>query len=434
MEQHIAMMTDGTTRAEASVEVGPLIQPDRIHSRLYSDPAIFAREVEMLWERVWVYVGHESEIPNAGDYVRRQIATRPILVLRGRDGKVCVFHNRCRHRGNMLCHRDRGNAQVIRCPYHGWTFSSEGGLLEPTFDDAYEEGLESADFALAQVPRVDNYRGLIFASLSPTGISLDEHLGQAKMFLDLIFDRSPVGEVELSAGINKVRYRGNWKMLPENSLEGGYHGFFIHKFAFDLADSRSGRDRMDFHDDAVWYLPGGHMVEDFRPVGIKQQKTDANIAYMKQLEERYGAERAAHLAPGKAPIIFIFPNLMYVQTHFRHLQPLGVDETLVVYQPAMLKGVPEEINQTILRQHEGSFGPAGFLASDDLEILERTQNAIKTDGNPWLFLGRGIHREATFDDGTSVGHSMDENHIRGMWAHYTRIMSGDMAPANGGAA
>ena len=406
----------------SSVEA--LVRSDRIHSRLYSDREIFERELEMIWNRVWVYIGHVSEVSKPGDYVRRQIGLQPVIMLRGADNKVRVFHNRCRHRGNLICHHEKGNSDVLRCPYHGWTFATDGALIAPTFDEAYEEGLQSSDFALIEVARVGEYRGLVFGSLSPEGIDLKDHLGAAKPFLDLIMDRSPVGEIELSAGGNKSRYRGNWKMLPENSLEGGYHGFFIHKFAFDLFDSRNKRDRMIFHDNSVLYLPGGHMVEDFREVHFGPPRTEARKAYANLLEQRYGAERAADLSPGKAPILFIFPNMMFVQTHVRRLQPVSVDETFVYYQPAMLKGVPDEINRDILRQHEGSFGPAGFLAADDLEILERSQTAMESRGNEWLFIGRGLHRERALPDGVLVGHSMDENHIRGMWRHYVRVMNG----------
>ena len=391
-----------------SAGMADLIHADRINGRLYCDDAIFRREIEQIWNKVWVYVGHDSEVARPGDYIRRPIGTQPVVMLRGQDNAVRVFFNRCRHRGNLICHLDRGHAETLRCPYHGWTFSTEGTLLAPTFDDAYDEDLHSSDFGLTPVPRMASYRGLVFASLSPYGISLDEHLGAVKPFLDMIFDRSPTGELELSAGVQKTRFRGNWKMLAENSLEGGYHGFFIHKFAFDLFDRHNDRDRMNFHDDATWYLPGGHMVEDFRSVHMNPPQTEARKAYAAMLVERYGTERAKDLVPGKAPITFVFPNLMFVQTHFRRLQPMSVDETFVYYQPAMIKGVPEEINRDLLRQHEAAFGPAGFLAPDDLEILERTQVGLQAEGNEWLFIGRGIHREKHLEGGVSTGFSMDE--------------------------
>jgi phenylpropionate dioxygenase-like ring-hydroxylating dioxygenase large terminal subunit len=412
---------------QSAINVGELIKADRIHGRLYNDPDLFQREMNEIWHKVWVYLGHESEVPQNGDYIRRQIGLQPVLVARGSDGEIRVFFNRCRHRANLVCHHEQGNAKVLRCPYHGWTYSNQGDLLAPTFDDAYDSSLRKEDFGLIPVPRLGSYRGLIFGSLSAEGISLDEHLGQAKEFLDLIIDRSPEGQVALSAGMQKMRYQGNWKMLPENSLEGAYHGHFIHKFTFDLADSRTGRtNRLEHHDDAVHYLPGGHMVEDFRGVKFappRQEPSPARKAYQDTLVKLYGKDRAEHLLGGRAPILFVFPNLMYVQTHFRRVQPLSVNETHVYYQPALLKGAPAEINEELLRAHESSFGPAGFLAPDDFEIMERSQVGIQAQGDEWLFIGRGIHREKTFPDGGSAGASMDENHLRGMWRYYAQLMS-----------
>jgi phenylpropionate dioxygenase-like ring-hydroxylating dioxygenase large terminal subunit len=408
-----------------TIDVRLLIKPDRVHGRLYSDPNLFEREFEEIWYKVWVYIGHESEVPNAGDFVRRQIGRQNVLMIRGSDGKIRVVMNRCRHRGNLLCHRERGTERTIRCTYHGWTYSVNGELLAPTFDEAYDEGINASDFGLEAAARQDSYRGLVFASLSSTGPSLLEHLGSSVEFLDLIFDRSPVGAIELSSGMQKTRYRGNWKMLPENSLEGAYHGHFIHKFAFDMFDARSGRtDRMVPHEGAVHYLPGGHMVEDFRMADFSPaHKTAAQVNYQAQLEAAYGAARADELRPGRAPILFVFPNLMYVQTHFRRLHPVSVDETHVYYQPAFLKGADPEINALILRAHETSFGPAGFLSPDDVEVMERNQVALNGKDEGWLFIGRGLHREDVASDGTTRGTTMDENHLRGMWRFYASLMS-----------
>src|SRR4029078_10698087 len=106
------------------------------------------------------------------------------------------------------------------------------------------------------------------------------------------------------------------------------------------------------------------------------------------------------------PIVFIFPNLMYVLTHFRRLQPISVNETYVYYQPIALKGVPAEINTTLLHSHETNFGPAGFLAPDDVEIMERNQMALRGQDEGWLFIGRGIHREEALPDGGTTGTTM----------------------------
>jgi fatty-acyl-CoA synthase len=238
-----------------------LIHGSRIRGQLYRDPAVFEAEFEAIWHKVWVYVGHESEVPRHGDYVRRQIGRQPVIMLRGDDDRVRVFFNRCRHRGNLVCHRDRGNGRELRCPYHGWTYSNTGQLLAPTFEEGYDDSLRREDFGLTAVPRLGTYRGLVFASLSDSGISLDEHLGQVREYIDLFMDVSPTGEAELCTGIQKLRYNGNWKFLPENSLEGDYHGPFLHRIAFELHGKRTGLDLSSLYQnevpDVIRSLPAG---------------------------------------------------------------------------------------------------------------------------------------------------------------------------------
>ena len=422
--------------AGASIPVKELINGPHVRGRLYRDPDLFARELEAIWYKVWVYIGHESEIPQPGDFVRRQIGLQPVIMIREDNGQVGVLFNRCRHRGNLVCQREHGNVEVIRCPYHGWTYERSGELIEPTFEEGYDANLRREDFTLARPPRIDSYRGLVFASLSPAGITLDEHLGAVKEFIDLFMDLSPTGEIDINTGTQKLRYRGNWKMLPENSLEGDYHGPFIHRIAFDLQSRQTGLNMNSLYEnevpDVIRYLPGGHMVEDYRgatmspPVG---QATPARRAYQEAMEQRYGAERARQLLLTTAPLVYVFPNLIYILTHIRRVQPVSVDETYIYYQPMFLKGAPAEINEMRLRMHEFGFGPAGFISPDDVEIMERNQIGIQAQGNDASFIGRGLHREKRMPDGGTAGFTMDENHLRGMWRHYAKLMDDpDHAP------
>src|ERR1700733_5751295 len=142
------------TSITAPIDYEALTSGARIHGSLYRDQAIFEREFDAIWHKVWVYLGHESEIPGQGDYVVRQIGRQPVILIRGDDGEVRVFFNRCRHRGNLLCHRDRGTAETLKCPYHGWTYARSGQLLAPTFEEAYGGDLSHAEFSLTPVPRV----------------------------------------------------------------------------------------------------------------------------------------------------------------------------------------------------------------------------------------------------------------------------------------
>ena len=106
-----------------------LIRPDRVHGSLYTDPRIFADELARIWYRTWVYVGHLSEIPEPGDYVRKNIGLQDVIMTRDADGRVHLLLNRCAHRANLVCEAGRGNSKSFRCPYHGWTYRNTGELI-----------------------------------------------------------------------------------------------------------------------------------------------------------------------------------------------------------------------------------------------------------------------------------------------------------------
>lgn len=405
-----------------------------VRGSVYRDPEIFRRELERIWYKVWVYVGHESEVPNPGDFVRRQIGLQPVVMARGEDGKVRVFYNRCRHRANLLCLAERGNEKEFACPYHGWTYANTGELIAPTFGDGYDHNLERERFGLTPLARQDSYRGLVFASVAREGPSLAEHLGGVTEFLDLFIDLSPQGEIELNAGAHKVSYRGNWKYMPENSMEGDYHGPFIHNVAFDLYARRTGFDVNDLATDEVenviLSLPGGHMVEDYRGAPInppKREPSPERQDYIRQMKKRHGEEKAAQMLSTMAPLLYVFPNLMYVITHIRVVQPVSAGHTHSYYFPVMLKGAPDEINDARLSDHEFMFGSAGFVSPDDVEIMERNQIGMRAHGNDndWLYIGRGLHRERLLANGARGGMTRDETQLRGFWRHYVSLMEGD---------
>src|SRR5439155_377714 len=129
----------------------------------------------------------------------RTLGTQPVLMVRGSEGGVSVFLNRCAHRGTMVCPASHGNARTFACPYHGWTYGLGGELLGVPYPGGYASFDKSAH-GLPRVPRLSSYRGFVFASLCPRGPSLDEHLGAATRLIDRSCDLSPEGEIELSAG------------------------------------------------------------------------------------------------------------------------------------------------------------------------------------------------------------------------------------------
>ena len=405
-----------------------LVQDDRIHASLYTDPAIFDEEMGRVFHRGWVFVGHASEIPRAGDYVTRVIGTEPVVMVRAADGEVSVLVNRCRHRGTMVCPADRGHARTLTCPYHGWTYDLHGDLLGVPYPGGYAAFDKSAN-GLPRAPRVSQYRGFVFASLATDGISLGEHLGPATRLIDRSCDLSPEGEIELTAGWVRHRCAANWKMLPENDSD-GYHLGFVHMALFRtirtqyqrvIGDERSikavVRDWGHGHIEIDW-SPGYEGLFEW----LGSASGDTVARFVATIERRDGAEVARRRFREGPAHALIFPNLFLGETNIAIVQPVSVEECVHWHTPMFWKGVPEW-NSRLLRMAEAGMGPASFLMPDDLIIAGRNQLGLHARTSPWLLLGRGLNRETVDADGRIVSHVTDETTSRGFFHHLRAVMT-----------
>mgnify|MGYP003352213964 CR=1 FL=1 len=204
----------------------------RVHAALYSDPAIFELEIERIFHRTWNYLALASEIPRSGDFVTRWIGRTPVLVTRDAKGNVNALVNACRHKGATVCRLEQGNARYHVCPYHGWAYDVTGKNVDikDRASGAYAPAFDADDHDLIPVARVAIYKGMIFGSLSAEVAPLEEHLGDAKFFLDLHMEQAPQG-MEVIPGRAWYSYRGNWKMQAENGNdpyhETSTHGCFV---------------------------------------------------------------------------------------------------------------------------------------------------------------------------------------------------------------
>ena len=214
-----------------SEAIRALVHRDRVHRSLYLDSEVFDLEMHKIFGSTWVYVGHESLVPKPGDFITTRIGKHPVVVSRHADGKIYVIHNSCGHRGAIVCNEAKGNAQIFRCCYHGWTFKTNGDLDAVAMPRGYGKDFDFTNPALGmgRLPRVGIYRGFVFASLAKKGPSLDEHLGHAKDLIDELCDRAPQGEIDLGGGVHKYLFRGNWKLQLENAVD-MYHVPFSHEF------------------------------------------------------------------------------------------------------------------------------------------------------------------------------------------------------------
>lgn len=204
-------------RVERSLDEG-LLPVD-----VYSDDKVFRAEMERIFTRTWVFVAHDSEIPNSGDFVQRKIGLDQVIVTRGANGVVNVLLNHCRHRGTEVCHEDRGNASHFKCPYHGWIYKNNGDFVgAPDMRQAYGGRLDAKKWALLKAPKVESIHGFIFACLDENVPPLREYLGGAAWMLDCIFGLHPEGMVALGPP-ERFIVRADWKSGAENFCGDAYH-------------------------------------------------------------------------------------------------------------------------------------------------------------------------------------------------------------------
>jgi len=206
-----------------------------VPAHVYGDPEIFAAERDRLFARSWVFLAHESEIPDPGDYVVRRVLADSFIVARDEAGVVRVMFNMCLHRGMQVCRAELGNASHFRCPYHAWTYRNDGRLAGlPFHREAYggEDGFPRAGQSLLPAPSMATHNGLIFISLDPDAPAFTGYLGDFAFYLDFYTRQSPAG-VELR-GPQRWRVKANWKIGAENFAGDSYHTPHTHASVVDI--------------------------------------------------------------------------------------------------------------------------------------------------------------------------------------------------------
>lgn len=408
-----------------------LVLRDRVHSRIFTDPTIFAAEIAKIFERSWVYVAHESEIPERGDYVTRFMGGQPVVVVRADDG-IRIHLNRCRHRGTAVCNQERGTAKFFRCPYHGWTYGSDGRLVGVPYPSAYPNDFDKEQFGLASIEHVSVYRGFVFASVVPPADPLEQWLGaRVRSVLDAFVDASPVGRLVVRSGLNRTVFRGNWKYVGMD----GYHFNFTHKSVNALAQHHGMPTVKEYEEHApgrMWDFGNGHCRLDHDSLrdashvdALTARLADlaGGAEYVAALRDRLGERFSETLSRSYDPHLGVWPNMQLIGTHIRVVRPLAPDLTEVIAFPTLLEGAPVAVNEARVRRHERLFGPAGFVQPDDSELFERNQIGLHATVNPWLYIGRGLERETLHEDGAISGHVTDETTQRGQMQMWLRQMT-----------
>ena len=286
-----------------------------VSPRVFTDPEVYQAEQERVFGRCWLYVAHATQIPHPGDFVTSYMGEEPVIVCRDGEDRVHVFVNSCRHRGSRVCQLDAGNTRTFTCPYHGWTYDMQGRLVGvPQFQEAYYSELKRDEWGLLEVPRVDLYRGMIFASFAETDEGLEAYLGELTWYLDMLLNRTTGGWTVLP-GTHKWVLGGNWKLAAEQFSGDNYHVGAGHASMVQLglipADKTSG-DEPWVRDFEVQTQQGHGWINLAIP--DPPDITQALAGYQAQLQ----AEASRRLSPAQSKLLgciyvgTIFPNFSLI--------------------------------------------------------------------------------------------------------------------------
>jgi len=428
-------------------ELRGLIEPGRVHRRVYTDPDVFALEMERIFARTWLYVAHESQLSAPGDFLRTRLGLDEVIVARDAGNAIHVVANRCAHRGARLCGADQGHADRFVCPYHAWSYRLDGTLDAVPHPSSYGTSFSLDDPAnhLARAARVDRYRGFIFARLSADGPSLHDHLGPLREAIDNLIDRAPDDDVEIAGGGFRLEYRGNWKFHQENAND-TIHPGIVHESSVDAGRQTALRDdaadrnqtklqlesngftRREWDTLGLVGFPSGHaFMAGFYSSGVLSPMADDPIssAYRESLTATKGEARMKEILAINTFNNLIFPNVsvnaQYQQIRVVH--PIAPDRAIVHAQCFRLKGAPEAMFERAVHFLGTLNSPASMIFADDVEIFGRCSAGLAdAHGGDWVNTARGLESDEPHQDGGQVSGGASELPIRAQFAGWLAHM------------
>ena len=402
----------------------------RLPAYIFSDPEVYERELQAIFGRCWLCVGHVSEVPYNGDYVTRYMGTNPVVMVRGEDGQVRVILNVCQHRGMRVCRSELGNTSHFRCPYHGWTYKNDGRLVGVPFQQqAYGEELDRSSIRLREA-RVEQYAGLVFATWDTSAPSLGEYLGDARWYLDLYVGRA---EMQVFGPPQRYEIPTNWKIPSENFASDAYHTGHLH-----ASISRLGLVPSTTFAESGYHVHAGngHGVG----LGMPSERSIFDPVVLPIFEQRLRPEQVDVLRQIKNMHCTIFPNLSFLissailggqivsHTLMKQWTPKGPGRIEVLSWGLVEQAATPEWKDRSRQHYVLTFGPSGIFEQDDSETwMDITRNCAAPAARDQSFCYlQGFGRAPATDfpgPGEAYQSKYNENNARAFYARWLQLMT-----------
>ncbi|MCM3321570.1 aromatic ring-hydroxylating dioxygenase subunit alpha [Cytobacillus kochii] len=421
------------TKSELLEHLNDTVKPEvgEIPAYVLADPKVYDLEHKKVFMKTWIFIGHESEIPNKNDYMLRDLAGYSIIVSRNADSSIKAFYNMCTHRGMKLCRADKGNKSAFVCPYHGFNFKNNGDLIGvPLQKNIYGEELDKSTMGLTEV-RIESYKGLLFGTWNDEAESLDDFLGDFKWYLDILVGRA---EMEVLGAPQRFVIHSNWKIGADNFVGDSYHTMVTHGSIAKLGMVPS-----------ATYSKMGYQIHSENGHGLNLGTPNPDFAFPEELIEEYksnlSSEQFEVLSNLKNMIGNIFPHLSFLISHtkvkgqlisnttVRLWRPIDHDKMEVIAWFLVEKNAPEDWKRRSRESFVLTFSPSGIFEQDDTEVFTDITAAAKGPmpvmKNLTYNYTMGLHRKPVDFIGPGVAYDdkFSEANQRNFYKYWLELMN-----------